>query len=157
MTGAGDSLKLDDFIPYRLSVASNAVSKLIASTYARKFGLSIPEWRLIAVLHEDESATQQDLVSRTMMDKVSVSRAARALSKRKLIDRGRDADDGRARRVSLTAAGRKLYRTISPAALTYERMLLAKFSPAEVRRFKTMLESLETIAIRSMGADADPA
>src|SRR5262249_4736028 len=106
-------LILDEFLPYRLSVAANAVSKVIASAYARKFRLSVPEWRLIAVLHQDESATQQDLVGRTMMDKVAVSRAAQSLEERGLIRREDDASDRRAVRTRLTRAGQTLFSSIA--------------------------------------------
>ena len=74
------SLRLDAFIPYRLSVTSNLVSETIASAYQALFGLSIPEWRLIAVIAEDEGATQQQVGRRTRMDKVTVSRATIALA-----------------------------------------------------------------------------
>ena len=66
-------LQLDSYLPYRLSVASNAVSGLIARAYEDRFGLSIPQWRLICVLAEDGPATQGQLVARTVMDKVTVS------------------------------------------------------------------------------------
>lgn len=53
--GQGDDanetgLKLDSYLPYRLSVASNAVSGLIARAYEDRFGLTVPQWRLICVL-----------------------------------------------------------------------------------------------------------
>ena len=69
------ALRLDGYLPYRLSVASNAVSRLIARAYEDRFGLTIPQWRLIAVLAEDGPLTQQAIGSRTVMDKVTVSRA----------------------------------------------------------------------------------
>ena len=75
-------LRLDDFLPYQLSVTSNAVSSVIARTYESLFGLKIPEWRLIAVLAEEEGLTQQALVQRTEMDKMTVSRAAQGLAER---------------------------------------------------------------------------
>ena len=78
------TLKLDQFLPYRLSIASNAVSDAIATAYRTLFGLRIPEWRLGAVRAEDGALSQQALCGRTRMDKVTVSRAAIAL-----VDRGR--------------------------------------------------------------------
>ena len=61
-------LILDAYLPYRLSVASNAVSGLIARAYQDRFGLSVPQWRLICVLAEDGGLTQNQLVARTVMD-----------------------------------------------------------------------------------------
>src|SRR5246127_1165453 len=80
-------LKLDAYLPYRLSVASNAVSGLIARAYQDRFGLSVPQWRLICVLAEDGGMTQGQIVARTVMDKVTVSRAAQELLKRHLVAR----------------------------------------------------------------------
>ncbi len=140
-------LVLDDFLPYRLSIAANAVSKLVASAYARKFSLSVPEWRLIAVLHQDVSATQQELVGRTMMDKVAVSRAAQALEERGLVRRREDDHDGRAMRLTLTAAGEELFASIAPAALGYEQRLLTGFSKTEIRQLHALLRRLVDAAI----------
>ena len=80
-------LKLDDFLPYRLSIASNTASDAIARAYRTLFGLRVPEWRLIAVLAEGGAMSQQALCGRTQMDKVTVSRAAIALADRGLIQR----------------------------------------------------------------------
>ena len=83
---ADAALALDDYLPYRLSVASNAVSRLIARAYEDRFGLTIPQWRLMAVLAEG-ALTQQAIVAKTAMDKVTVSRAAQGLVTRHLIAR----------------------------------------------------------------------
>ena len=147
------ALRLDHFLPYRLSIAANAVSRVIASAYEERFGLSVPEWRLIAVLHEYGSCTQQDLVRLTLMDKVTVSRAAIALSGRRLIDRARDAKDGRARRVKLSRSGQALHARIAPAALDYEAELLARFAPAEIDALRAMLEKWEEAAKKLAGGD----
>ena len=85
--GAEPGLRLDAYLPYRLSVASNAVSGLIARAYQDRFALTIPQWRLICVLAEDGPSTQGHVVARTVMDKVTVSRAAQGLLKRRLVSR----------------------------------------------------------------------
>ena len=81
------ALSLDDFLPYRLSFTSNLVSNAIAAAYETLFGLGIPQWRLIAVIAEMGGATQQAIGRRTLMDKVTVSRAAIALVERGLLAR----------------------------------------------------------------------
>jgi DNA-binding MarR family transcriptional regulator len=148
-------LRLNEFLPYRLSIASNAVSKVIAAAYAERFGLSVPEWRIIAVLHESETATQQDLVSRTLMDKVAVSRAAQSLAERDLVKREQDATDRRAWRLTLAGRGRALYRRIAPAALEYERRLLEPFTRQEIAAFHDMLARLARAASSLTNDDAD--
>ena len=142
----GRRLRLGAFLPYRLSIAANAVSRVIAAAYEERFGISVPEWRVIAVLHEHGSGTQQDLVGLTLMDKVAVSRAAAALVKRRLIDRVQDADDGRAWRLRLSKSGEALHRRIAPLALDYETQLLAAFQSREIDALRDMLERLEQAA-----------
>jgi DNA-binding MarR family transcriptional regulator len=139
-------LRLDDYLPYRLSVAANAVSDLVASAYQSRFGLSIPQWRLMAVLGEDGPMTPQDLAARTVMDKVTVSRAAAALHERKLVEREPNAADGRSHRVGLTASGASLYADIAPLALAYEARLLEAFTPFERQTAQNLLRRLQAAA-----------
>lgn len=139
-------LRLDDYLPYRLSVAANAVSQLIARAYVDRFGLSVPQWRLMAVLGEDSPLTQQALCRRTVMDKVTVMRAARALVQRRLVKRQPNAEDGRSHRLSLTAAGERMYSQVAPLALEYELLLLRGFGPGQVRALEQWLRHLQQSA-----------
>jgi len=139
-------LKLDAYLPYRLSVASNAVSGLIARAYQDRFGLSVPQWRLICVLAEDGGLTQGQLVARTVMDKVTVSRAAQGLLARHLVTRSDHHADGRSHVLALSAQGRSLYAEIAPLALDYEAALIAGLSPSEVELVKRLLARLQATA-----------
>ena len=140
------ALRLDGYLPYRLSVASNAVSRLIARAYEDRFGLTIPQWRLIAVLAEDGPLTQQAIGSRTVMDKVTVSRATQGLVKRRLVQRAPHDADGRSHHLALSKAGERLYGEISPVALEYEARLLQQFDPTAVEELKRVLLHLERAA-----------
>lgn len=139
-------LRLDDYLPYRLSVTANAVSDLIARAYRTRFGLTIPQWRLIAVLAENGPLTQQALCAHTVMDKVAVSRAASGLTARGLIARTANEADGRSHRLELTADGRALYADVAPSALAYEARLLEGFSASEQRTAHDLLRRLEAAA-----------
>jgi DNA-binding MarR family transcriptional regulator len=140
------SLKLDQFLPYRLSIASNRVSSAIATAYQALFGLRIPEWRLIAVIAESDGLTQQALGVATRMDKVTVSRAAIALVDRGLVARQPNPDDQRSHLLSLTAAGQTLYESVAPKAIELEAQIFAGFSAGEITTFRAMLERLEASA-----------
>ena len=140
------ALRLDGYLPYRLSVASNAVSRLIARAYEDRFGLTIAQWRLIAVLAEDGPLTQQAIGTRTVMDKVTVSRATQGLVKRRLVERAPHDADGRSHHLALSKAGERLYSEISPVALEYEARLLEQFDPAAVAELKRVLLLLERAA-----------
>jgi DNA-binding MarR family transcriptional regulator len=139
-------LRLNDYLPYRLSVAANAVSDLIAGAYQSRFGLSVPQWRLMAVLGEGGPMTPQALCARTVMAKVTVSRAAAALHERKLVEREPNATDGRSHRVSLTDSGATLYAQIAPLALAYEARLLEAFTPFERQTAQSLLRRLQAAA-----------
>ena len=140
------ALRLDGYLPYRLSVASNAVSRLIARAYEDRFGLTIPQWRLIAALAEDGPLTQQAIGARTVMDKVTVSRATQGLVKRRLVQRAPHDADGRSHHLALSKAGERLYSEVSPVALEYEARLLQEFDPAAVEELKRVLRHLESAA-----------
>ena len=151
---AEGSFELDAYLPYRLSVASNAVSGLIARAYQDRFGLTIPQWRLLCVLAEDGALTQAQIVARTVMDKVTVSRAAQGLLGRRLVGRTDHKADGRSHLLALTAEGRRLQAEIAPLALAYEAALIAGLAPGEVATLKRLLSRLQSAAGRLAGEDA---
>ena len=142
-------LTLDRFLPYRLSVASNAVSTRISLRYRKRFGLKIPEWRLIAILAEHESLTPQEIGQAGELDKITVSRAAAALIERGLVAQRRNPGDGRSHFLSLTPDGRALYLEIAPAALAMEAELLAGFSAEERKTLESLLRRIEGAALTS--------
>jgi DNA-binding MarR family transcriptional regulator len=139
-------LTLDAYLPYRLSVASNAVSGLISRAYQDRFGLSVPQWRLICVLAEDGAMTQGQLVARTVMDKVTVSRAAQGLIRRRLVARTEHHADARSHVLTLSPQGTRLYAEIAPLALTYEQALIAGLTSDEVEGLKRLLSKLQASA-----------
>lgn len=141
-----DQTRLADFLPYLLSVTSNAVSDRIADEYRARFGLKIPEWRVMAVLGDAGPQTQRDLVGATRMDKVAVNRACKVLEDRDLIERSPNASDGRSHHLELTAAGRGIHGEIMPIALDMERKLFAPLSTNERLAFKNLLAQIHNQA-----------
>jgi DNA-binding MarR family transcriptional regulator len=148
------TLKLDAYLPYRLSVASNAVSGLIARAYQDRFGLTIPQWRLVCVLAEDGGLTQGAIVARTGMDKVTVSRATQGLAQRRLVERSDHQADGRSHVLALSLEGQRLYAEVAPLALAYEAALIAGLAPKEVDQLKRLLTRLQAAADRLSGEPA---
>lgn len=138
--------QLEDFMPYQLSVTSNAVSAVIAERYRNRFALKIPEWRIMAVLgnrHETRvGVTQRELTEVTLMDKVAVNRACKVLEDRGLIERLPNVEDGRSHLLALTAEGRGIHLEVMPLAQAIERDLMAALEPDEREAFRAMLERL---------------
>ncbi len=143
---ADDELRLDTFLPYRLSVLSNAVSRKIADMYEREFDISIWQWRILAVLGESEGLTSTQVAARTLMDKPAVSRAAASLVERGLITRTSDTSDRRKAELRLSGDGRKVYDAVIPRALAYERELLAALSEEDAQTLHRLLTQLADIA-----------
>lgn len=140
-------LILDRFIPYRLSVTSNVVSDVISTAYEALFGLSIPEWRIVAVVAEQDGITQQGVCTATRMDKVTVSRATIALVDRGLITRAPNRADRRSRLLALSEAGRRLYADVAPKAIEFEERIFSIFPAEELDRFMAMLRAIEERAL----------
>lgn len=144
--------QLGQFLPYQLSIASNAVSGLIAERYRRRFGLKITEWRVMAVLGDQDAAaprrgmTQRALAQATLMDKVAVNRACKVLEGRGLITRAPHAADGRSHLMVLTPQGLAIHAEIMPLALATQEELFAGFSKPDQLRLRTMLEALRARA-----------
>lgn len=149
---ARSKLDLDSFVPYRLSVLSNRVSGAIARQYSQAFGLSIPEWRVMAVLGGTPGLSAREVAGRTAMDKVQVSRAVASLMRAKRVARAGDSNDGRVTRLSLTAKGRAIYDEIVPLALHLEELFLSALDPDERRTFERLMIKLSRQA-RLLGPD----
>jgi len=139
-------LRLAEFLPYQLSITSNAVSDLIARSYRARFGLKIPEWRVMAVLGENPSMTQRELVEATAMDKVMVNRASKALVDRGLIGRAPNEADGRSHHLVLTETGRELYDQIVPQAVAIEAELESSLSQDDAQQLSEILGKLRVMA-----------
>lgn len=146
----GDAGRLSGFLPYQLSVASNAVSDLIAERYRKRFALKIPEWRVMAILGDHGAAsaagegamTQRALTAATLMDKVAVNRAVRVLEDRGLVARVPNPVDGRSHLLALTGEGQAIHAEVMPLALATERDLLAGFAPEQQTMLRDMLEAV---------------
>ena len=140
------ALNLAEFLPYQLSITSNAVSGVIAREYQARFGLKIPEWRIMAILAERGVMSQRELVAATLMDKVTVNRAVKGLVERGLVRRLPVLKDGRSHGLELNAAGEALYGEIVPAALAMDARLSGILSADERRQLSAMLRRMREAA-----------
>jgi DNA-binding MarR family transcriptional regulator len=137
-----DELILEDFLPYRLSITSHTVSTNIARVYEKRFGVSIPEWRVIAVLGRYPGLSAVEVADRTLMDKVAVSRAVTKLIKTGRIDREFADADRRRSILNLSEEGKKVHNEIAPLALEFEQQLVQNISEEDYEKFNSILEQL---------------
>ena len=136
------SLDLEHFLPYRLSVLSNRVSRGIAETYEERFGLSVTEWRVIAIVGRYPGLSASEVAQRAAMDKVAISRAVRRLLDQGRIEREHNDADRRERHLQLSSAGRAIYNEIVPAALAYEQRIRAALTPEENRVLERLIDKI---------------
>jgi DNA-binding MarR family transcriptional regulator len=137
-----NELKLENFLPYRLAVLSNTVSATVARAYDKRFSVSIPEWRVIAVLGRFPGLSAVEVAGRTLMDKVAVSRAVTKLIKNGRIEREFADADKRRSILNLSEEGKKLHDEIATLALDFERDLLQGFSQEEIDSLNGIMERL---------------
>jgi len=147
---------LERFVPFRLSVLANRMTRAVALVYARRFNVSAPEWRTLAVLGRFGAMTANSVVERTAMDKVRVSRAVTRLLELGYITRKTDPLDRRRAILDLTASGHNVYRQIVPRALAVERELLQALDRDERAAFESAISKLENrIVVAGPAAEED--
>lgn len=135
-------LILEDFLPYRLAILSHTVSGLIARVYDKRFGLTIPEWRVIAIVGRFPGLSAVEVAERTMLDKVAVSRAVTKLIKAGRIDREFADADRRRSILTLSEDGREVHDEIAPLALAMEDDLLHGLDEAQIESLNTVIDRL---------------
>jgi DNA-binding MarR family transcriptional regulator len=124
-------LKLEEFLPYRLNVCASLVSHALSRIYAERYKIGVPEWRVLITLGQFGAMTAKAIGTHSHMHKTKVSRAVALLEERKLITRRANRADLRESFLSLTAAGREVYRELAPIALEFARDLLETIDAAD--------------------------
>ncbi len=137
-----DDLILEKYLPYRLARLSTTVSATVARAYDKAWGLSIPEWRVIAILGRHPGLSAVEVAEQTFLDKVAVSRAVTKLIKAGRIDRQFADADRRRSILNLSEAGREVHDGVAALALEFERELLEGIDEEEAERFNAVMDKL---------------
>lgn len=153
--GDAQPLVLEQYLPFRLSVVANRVTRGVARVYAQRFQLSAPEWRTIAVLGRYGAMAAISVVEHTAMDKVRVSRAVARLLATGRITRRTDPEDRRRAILDLTPEGRTVYDRIVPLVLAVEAELLSDLTEAERTIFNSVVAKLESRTAGNFAAADD--
>lgn len=135
-------LKLEEFLPYRLNVLASLVSQALSRVYAERYGIGVPEWRVLVTLGQYGVMTGKAIGSHSHMHKTKVSRAVAELGRRKLLARRANRDDKRESFLSLTPTGRAMYEDLAPVALDFARRLFRVLNPADRAVFDRALRQL---------------
>lgn len=141
-------LKLEEFLPYRLNVVANLVSQALSRVYAERYGIGIPEWRVLVTLGQYDTMTGKAVGAHSHMHKTKVSRAVALLEQRSLLMRRANEEDMRESLLSLTPAGRAIYEDLAPGALEFARRLTEAIEPADRPAFERALAQLTNRSAR---------
>jgi len=139
----GDVLTLETFMPYRLNVLAEVVSQSLARLYSDRYGIGIPEWRILAALGQYQTMTAKQVGTHSHMHKTKVSRAVSALEAKGLLERETDRGDKRAAFLTLTTKGRGIYDALKPVALEFSNALEDVLSPQDKEAFDRILRVLQ--------------
>lgn len=160
--GAGEApgevgaFRLEAFLPYRFAVLSATVSRALSTIYRDRFGLTIPEWRVIANLGRHRSMAANRITELGAMDKAKVSRAVARLVDAELVARAPDPHDNRLVILSLTQEGERVHREIGPLALAWEEELASVLDAEERAVLDRALTKLTERAVQfRRGSDTD--
>jgi DNA-binding MarR family transcriptional regulator len=148
-------LKLEEFLPYRLNVVASLVSEALSRIYVDRYGIGVPEWRILVTLGQYETMTAKAVGAHSHMHKTKVSRAVSELERRKLVVRRENRADRREAFLSLTTAGRAIYQDLAPGALAFAKRLFETIDPADRAAFERAVARL-TEQSRILSDNAEP-
>ena len=138
----------------RIAGLADALATAEARLRERRFGLAVPEWRVVVVLGDGAPASLAEVAARGGVDRPHASRAAQALARRGIVERTHDAFDARRTLVRLTTKGRALSRRVALLARARERTLLAALAPSEQRELERLLAKVQRHATAALGPPA---
>jgi DNA-binding MarR family transcriptional regulator len=141
----GARLDLFRFVPFRLNRLAAEVSAALSGEYQERYGLDIPEWRVLATLgFRNDACSAQYIAHCTRTHKSTISRAVTALMTRQLVERVENEDDRREFRLRMTRKGKALYEQLIPRLKRKEREIMSCLSLQEQSDFARLLGKIET-------------
>src|SRR5687767_1104084 len=134
--------EIRDLLSYRVHMVANLLSRGAELRYRREFGVSLWEWRTVALLGAAEPQSLGDLARAAGIDKSQMSRVVSGLAKRKLVMRDANDADGRGVHLRLSKSGRKLYEGLIRAAAERDAAIRNCLSANEKTVFERALAKL---------------
>jgi DNA-binding MarR family transcriptional regulator len=141
---AAPLLRLEEFLPYRLTVCSSLVSGALSRVYAERHKIGVPEWRVLVTLGQFPALTGRDIGAYGQMHKTKVSRAVTVLERKEWVARKVNSRDRREALLALTPLGRSIYGELAPLALEFTRKLLDVLDPVEHAALDRALKKLSS-------------
>ncbi len=152
-----EEFQLGSFFPYKVRVFGTAVSTAVSSVYRERYGLSVSEWRTMSILGHTQALSASEIVERSSMDKVNVSRAVQSLRKKELLRRDIDGEDRRKSVLRLTEKGLAVFNDVIPLVRNVEAALTENLTADEEAVLLSLMEKVQKNAealIGDMSAEA---
>lgn len=149
-TSSSPEFDLHKFFPYMVRIFYRSVSDSIAHIYTSKFNLSVSEWRVVVTLGTNNVFSASEIVERSSVTKVNVSRATKSLHKRGLLKRDINGSDKRRAALRLTDEGKKIHAALVPLVTALEEELLHGLSDQEIKTLHTLMQKVRGNAERVM-------
>lgn len=137
-----DALYLKDFLPYRLATLAKEISAAFAQTYESRFGITIPQWRVMSALGNFPDCSASHVAEYSNLDKVQVSRAVTGLVEMGFVERSLDSRDRRNSVLRLSEQGQAIYLQIVPVARDFEARFIETLTPEETAQLDNLLAKL---------------
>ena len=132
---------VDGYLAALLARASQRVSAEFHAV-ARREGLPVSEWRILASLHGGEALPVGRLAQLVIAPQPTVTRQLARMARKGLVERFADATDRRLTLAALTPQGAALAARLIALARTHEARVLAPLGRAEGARLKQTLRAL---------------
>ncbi|MCZ2722552.1 MarR family winged helix-turn-helix transcriptional regulator [Marinomonas sp. 15G1-11] len=137
-----ENFLLEEFLPYKLVRTAEHIANSFAELYETEFGITRPEWQIIANLGVQKNIIARELSELIRLDKVKISRTLAVLEEKKLIIKSPVEGDLRATQLSLSASGHELYQRLVPKALEWENHMLDGLTGTQYRDLCRILDIL---------------
>ena len=102
-----DNLKLDNQLCFRLYTASRLITQAY-TPFLTRLGITYPQYLVMMVLWEKDSQPVNDIAKRLYLETNTVTPLLKRMESEGLVERLRDAADGRRVLVRLTATGKAM-------------------------------------------------
>ncbi|SFT99669.1 MarR family winged helix-turn-helix transcriptional regulator [Sedimentitalea nanhaiensis] len=137
-----NDFNLSGFLPYKLAVLASRISKVLSTIYEERFGLSMPEWRVLVHVARCEKVSVRDIHNCVNLEKPRVSRAVAKMVEAGLLAKTASTRDQRLVEIELTEAGQRVLNDIIPEAMSFQARLMGAFSEDEASHFDDLIEQL---------------
>ncbi|WP_186257966.1 MarR family winged helix-turn-helix transcriptional regulator [Burkholderia gladioli] len=136
-----DHYRFTEAFPYLLAKVGVRMEQLF-SAELREVGLTLPMYRVMAALREQEDQRLIDLAEMVSSELSTLSRLVGKMITMRHVTRKRLSDDGRTVCISLTASGRALVERWIPRAIHYEKLATAGLDSAQLKQLKLLMDHI---------------